>query len=463
MSRLLLALCALLLAGIAPAGAQAPEPEPLSAYVGADVLDVRSGVMNRDQVILVRGERIEALLPPGARARLPDGAAVVDVRGLYAAPGFIDTHQHVAMWHDRPMSEAYLRREIYSGVTAIRDMGGDARLLAYLQRASLAGEIDAPEIDYVAMVAGPAHFSDHRLAPLTRGTRPPGQIPWLRGVDASTDLRQVIAEAKGTGASAIKLYSDLSPELVRALSAEAHRQGLKVWAHAIVFPQRPSDLVHSGVDTVSHVCMLAYEASREVPRRYAWPRPAVDEAALAGREAHPAMVPVFAEMARRGIVLDATVFVYDEIERRRAAAGDPAHAPPTYCSLDLSIRLTAQAHRAGVPVSTGTDAYVPASSAWPALFYELDFLAKAGFTPLEAIRAATLNGARALGRDDLGALEPGKLANIAFFSRNPLEGGDAFRSVVLTVKRGRQYRRAAYAPVKEEELTEGWAGRTRSR
>ena len=461
--RALLTIAFVLLAGLASAAAQAPEPEPLTAYVGTDVIDVRTGATNRDQVILVRGDRIEALLPPGARAKLPDGTRVVDVKGLYAAPGLIDTHQHVAMWHDRPMAEAYLRREIYSGVTAIRDVGGDARLLAYLQRASLAGEIAAPEIDYAAMVAGPAHFSDHRLGPLTRGARPPGEVAWLRGVDASTDLRQVVAEAKGTGASALKIYTDMPPGLVRAVTAEAHRQGLKVWAHAVVFPQRPSDLVRSGVDTVSHVCMLAYEVSRDMPARYAWPRAPVDEVALAGAEAHPAMAAVFDEMARRGIVLDATLFVYDEIERRRAAETDPAMRPPTYCSLDLSIRLTAQARSAGVPVSTGTDAYVPATSAWPAVFNELDLLGKAGFTPLEALQAATLNGARALGRDDLGAIEPGKLANIAFFARDPLQGGDAFRSVVLTVKRGVDYRRADYTPVKAEELTEGWDGRTRRR
>ncbi len=457
--RLLLIVTVVLWAGLAPASAQAPEPDPLVAYIGADVLDVRTGVMNRDQVILVRGERIEALMPPGARAKLPDGTKVVDVKGLFAVPGLIDTHQHVAMWHDRPMSEAYLRREIYSGVTAIRDMGGDARLLAYLQRASAAGEIAAPEIDYSAMVAGPAHFADHRLGPLTRGTRPPGQVPWLRAIEASTDLRQVMAEARGSGASAIKIYTDLSPDLVRAVTSEAHRQGLRVWAHGIVFPQRPADLVRSGVDTVSHVCMLAYEASRDVPQHYAWPRTPVDEAA----DASPAMAALFRDMAQRGIVLDATLFVYDEIERRRAEAEDPAYAPPTYCSLALSIRLTALAHRAGVPVSTGTDAYVPATSAWPAVFNELDLLGRAGFTPLEAIKAATLNGARALGRDDMGAIEPGKLANIAFFSRDPLQGGEACRSVVLTVKRGRDYRRADYAPVKAEELTEGWDGRTRTR
>lgn len=449
--RLLLILTLVLLAGLAPASAQAPEPEPLVAYVGADVLDVRTGVMNHDQVILVRGERIEALMPPGARAKLPDGTKVVDVKGLFATPGLIDTHQHLAMWHDRTMSEAYLRREIYSGVTAIRDMGGDARLLAYLQRASSAGEIAAPEIEFGALVAGPAFFSDNRMGSMARASAGPGMVPWLRGIDEVTDLRQAVAEARGTGASAIKIYTDLTPDLVRAVTAEGHRQGLRVWAHGIVFPQRPADLVRSGVDTVSHVCMLAYEASRDVPQHYAWPRAPVDEAA----DANPAMEALFRDMAQRGIVLDATLFVYDEIERRRAEAEDLAYAPPTYCSLALSIRLTAMAHRAGVSVAAGTDANVAASSAWPAVFNELELLGRAGFTPLETIRAATLNGARALGRDDMGAIEPGKLANIAFFSRNPLQGGEAFRTVVLTVKRGRDYRRADYAPVTAQELGEG--------
>ena len=71
--------------------------------------------------------------------------------------------------------------------------------------------------------------------------------------------------------------------------------------------------------------------------------------------------------------------------------------------------------------------------------------------------------ARAMGRDDMGALEPGKLANIAFFSRDPLKGGENLRSVVLTVKRGVDYRRSDYVPVRAEELTEGWDGRYRTR
>jgi len=114
-------------------------------------------------------------------------------------------------------------------------------------------------------------------------------------------------------------------------------------------------------------------------------------------------------MRARGIILDATLRVYREGERRAT----PAH--PTQCTLDLAARLTAEAHRAGVLISAGTDGDTGVDAPYPALFEELELLVqRAGFTPLEAIRAATQIGAMTMRQEaNLGVIASGHLAENA--------------------------------------------------
>jgi hypothetical protein len=250
-----------------------------------------------------------------------------------------------------------------------------------------------------------------------------------------------IARARGTGAAALKIYSDLPPGLVRALAAEAHRQGLMVWAHFMVFPTTPSEVLAAGPDVVSHICYGAYEVMARRPISYR-ERVPVDPAPFAGGD-NPVMAGLFATMRERSILLDATLRVYREGDRR-ATPARPAH-----CTLDLAARLTAQAHRAGILVSAGTDGDTPAAAPYPALFDELELLvSRAGFTPLEAIRAATQIGAMTIGHGrDMGVVAPGRRADLVVLGRDPLAGIANMRSVILTVKGGRRFARADYRPI----------------
>jgi imidazolonepropionase-like amidohydrolase len=417
-------------------------------------VDVRTGEAREGVSLVVRGERLAAVLPAGAP--LPSGAEaaeVVDVAGLWAVPGLVDSHAHVALWHSRRMAEAALRRELFGGVTHVRDMTGDARLLGYLSRATRGGEVAGPDVSFAALVAGPSFFEDARLLRYARGGAVPGQVPWSQAVTDGSDLPLLVARAKGTGASALKVYANLEAPLVARLTREAHRQGLQVWAHGAVFPARPSELVSARVDSLSHVCMLGYEVTRPHPRTYHRRAP-VDAAALAGEPTPPPLAALFSRMQRQGVVLDTTLWLYEEIERMRAEPGEEQHKPPTYCSAEVAGRLTRQAARAGVPLAAGTDATAPSDSPWPALHAELEALQRrAGLSPLEALRAATLGGARALGLErELGTVEEGKLASVVFLREDPRRDVAALRSVVLTLKRGRPFPRAQFVPPTREEL-----------
>ena len=115
--------------------------------------------------------------------------------------------------------------------------------------------------------------------------------------------------------------------------------------------------------------------------------------------------------------------------------------------------LTAQARRAGVLDSAGTDSAAPWNQPYPSLFNEIELLvSRAGFTPLEAIRAATQVGAMALGQGDrLGVIAPGRVADLVVVERDPVADIANLRSVLFTVKKGRRFERVDYVPMTAEE------------
>ena len=398
-------------------------------YKGAALIDGTGAPVRRNVAITVRGERIESIqaateLP----VTLPDGSEVVDVSGQYVLPGLIDTHVHLATTPNRRRAEAHARRYLYSGVTAVRDMAGDARALAELARSAAQNEIAAPDIYYSAVMAGPSFFSDPRTVSSARGFAS-GTAPWLQAVTDSTDLRIAVALARGTAATGIKLYANLPGPLVKKVTAEAHRQGIRVWTHATIFPASPLEIIDAAPDVISHVCFLAYQLMDPIPDQFQNSRGA-DPRSISPDD--PIFARIFKGFLEKNIILDATTL------------GCPG----------LGVALTRQAHRVGVAISTGTDRVAPPEDLFSALHQELQALAdQAGMPAMDVIRAATFVGARTIGREqDMGTLEPGKLANMVFVAKNPLEGIGNLKSVVLTVKRGTRYPRSGYRPITSEEV-----------
>lgn len=432
------ALAAAMLSGVL-AGAAGAQPEE-TVYLGVHVIDTRDGTIRRDQALTVSGERIAAIEPAEGFA-VAEGAGTVDAAGLYVIAGLIDAHVHIATPPDRARAERLLRRHVYAGVTAVRVMADDLRSVGELARAARVGEIDAPDIHYAALVAGPSFFADPRTHAVTRGAEP-GRVPWMQAIDDETDLALAVAMARGTFASGLKIYANLPGALVAALTEEAHRQGFPVWAHAMVFPATPEEVIAAGPDVMSHVCYLAYQAMETRPDSHQGRFP-VDETLFETGD-NPVMQTLFEAMAARGIVLDASMRVYREAERRyEMGAGSEPH-----CSSELAGRLTGQALRAGVEVAAGTDGAAHPANPWPALYDELEMLRDlAGFTNDEVLRAATHAGARALGlEDEMGAVEPGKLANLVFLQADPRADLAALRDIAFTLKRGARLDRDAYAP-----------------
>lgn len=436
-------LTAALMSACSVAFAADPVSEKPIVYLGASLIDGTGAGLKRDMAIVTQGARIVAVQP--ARGfTAPANAEVIDIHGKFIIPGLINSHVHLATVADPPDAKAYLRRDLYSGVTTVRDMAGDTRLLGELKREAEFDEIPSPDIYYAALMAGPEFFKDPRVAQATRG-RTPGEVPWMQAITAQTNMPLAIAAAKGTGATAIKIYADLPAPLVSAITVEAHKQGMLVWAHAAVFPARPSDDVGAGVDVMSHACMLGYQVSNPMPAEY-HNRAPVDAAKLAQPNAE--MNQLFAGMKRNGTILDATVYVYEEMWRI------PNANPPPYCTLALAEEITSEAYRADIPISTGTDGEADWKDNYSAIDSELELLVnKAGMTPLDAIRSATLVGARTVGQEaSIGTVEAGKLANFVVLEKNPLDNISNVRSVSVTVKHGIRYPRSEYVPITKDEV-----------
>ncbi|WP_205598118.1 amidohydrolase family protein [Caulobacter sp. 17J65-9] len=426
-----------------PADAASPGAAPkgkVVVYRGATLIDGTGAPARADATVVVDGDRI--VLVGSSKDPVPAGAQVVDARGLYVLPGLIDTHVHLATPPDPPKAEAELRRLLYSGVTAVRDMADDTRSVAELQRRARVGEIPGPDIYFTALMAGPSFFDDPRTIAVSQGDTP-GKVPWMQAITADTDLPLAVAMARGTYATAIKIYANLPAERVKAITAEAHRQGFPVWAHAAVFPAGPKDVVDARVDVVSHACPIGYLVSPHIPQSYQDPTP-IDLKAL-GEGENPAVAALYEQMKAQGTILDATVRVYVEHEAEWAKT---RKGRPPRCPSEVVYRLTAQAYAHGVQISAGTDGETDASDPYPALHEELELLSdKVGMPPSEVIRSATQVAARAAGREaDMGVIAPGKLANLVFVSKDPLADVSNLRSVAFTVKRGKVFPRADYSP-----------------
>lgn len=407
----------------------------VTAYIGASVLDPSGTRFDPNFTILVRGDTISAVGAASAVA-IPSGARKVHLNGRYIIPGLVNSHVHIATRAAPHEARAYLRRELYSGVTMVRDMAGDIRLIAELKREAARDEIISPDIYFAALMAGESFFADPRSQDASLGLKP-GTAPWMRSITATTDLRQAVAEAKGTGATGIKLYADLPATMVAAITAEAHRQKLLVWAHAATFPARPSDVADAGVDVMSHADFLAFESIAPFPDTYQ----AALHTDLRPWQMTPTVNSVLTKMKDRGVILDATLDV-------------GFRSPVPQWPSSLAPLLAGEAYRHGIRISAGTDDDFDWNDPNSALLIEIERLVNdAGMSTADALRSATLNGALTIGEQDVaGILAEGRVSNFVVLGANPLSDITNLRTVVLVVKHGKEYSRSGYRPVTSREM-----------
>lgn len=436
-----LAACALASPGTT--AAQSQQGPPLEILHGFTLIDGRGGNPIGEAALAIEGNRIlmaGALEDVLARWEQDTDVLTVDLGGGFVVPGLIDSHVHLATVPNRERAEAELHRQLYAGITAVRDMAGDGRALASLARDALLGEIEAPDIYYSALMAGPSFLADPRPQASARGATA-GEVPWMQAVTPETDMVTAVARAKGTFAQGIKIYANLGWNDVTRIVEEAHRQEMRVWAHSMVFPTRPLQVVRSGVDVVSHVCRIAWEGMADAPTEYDHGR--LPEYDLITPDA-PVFTELFQEMLARGTILDATLAMNARFDRM--IEQNPENSTPRRCDTAFARGLVRHAHAIGVPIVAGTDFSTPRAAPFPALHQELEELvAHGGLSPMDAIVSATRVAAQALGIEAThGTLEPGRSVNFVLLDSDPSADIANLRTVRAVWKNAARFDRADF-------------------
>lgn len=401
----------ILAAACAPSDTTA-EPEPDMVLADVTVVDGTGAAPEPGRTIEITGGRITAI-----RASAPGDSGTVDAAGSFVAPGLIDSHVHLP--DDPDVIRAALDSMLSLGITAGREMACCAP--DYVEALSRTDSTELTRLYWSAFWAGPPFMAtDLRLRDRHAEA---GDVPWLRTVTDTTDLAAAVRGARESGATAIKIYSNVDPPLVREIARAAGEAGLGVWSHAAVFPTRPSEVVASGVEVISHAAFLVWEVPDELPTTYngghEWNAfgPPAPYATVSADD--PRIVAVLEAMRERGAILDPTISVMGYL-------GEEARS--------WAIEATRQALEMGIPITTGTDSRL--------LFEEIEALVfEVGLSPLEAIRSATFVGATAIGvEDDLGTIEVGKVADLVLYPADPTRDITVLRRPSHVVRGGRLVR-----------------------
>ncbi|HKZ19545.1 MAG TPA: amidohydrolase family protein [Acidimicrobiia bacterium] len=373
----------------------------MSLLWNARVID-RDGI-REGLAISISGDRIGAIEKGGGDA--PAGA--IDLAGKSLLPGLIDAHNHFLSETDRSpgfgpppprhgdaprpralghyILAAAARAIIRSGFTSIRDVG------CYDDEALAAGQA----ID-LGLIPGPRIFSCGRII---SATAPGGAIfgSMYREADGPWEMRKAVREQirrgghfikfMATGARSVVLEDPEPPQMtteeMTAIVDEAHRMGVRVAAHAEGL-EGTRWALRAGADTIEHGLALHRDPE------------------------------LLALMAANGTVLVPTLTTFHDLAERFADEFSPPLVEQAKRQLEEAYKTVAAAHAAGVTIAVGYDSGPPGASA-----QEMLRLAHAGLSGIEVIGAATRGGAAALGREDLGSIRSGALADLVVVDGEP--------------------------------------------
>jgi imidazolonepropionase-like amidohydrolase len=417
---------------VAPAAAA----EERRAIRAGRLVDVESGQLLRDRLVLVRGERIEAVLP--GDAALPSGAVLIDLADFTVAPGLIDGHTHVSDAGIQSSGAAapleasaarqafsgarHARATLLAGFTSVRDVGtwrvfSDVALRDAIEEGIVPGPRMAVAGTYVTKSAGAGDIT---------GLPPDLVLPreFRAGVANDADeVRQRVRELLNGGADFIKIMAtgavltrgnrpgvpEMSEAELRAAVETAALFGARVTAHAHG-ALGIKNAVRAGVQTIEHGSLMDDEA--------------------------------IGMMREHGTYLCADIYNGDYIASEGARRGWPAeYLRKNEETTGAQREGFRKAVALGVRIAYGTDSGVYPHG-WNAR--QLPYMVRYGMTPMQALQAASIEGARNIGwQDRVGSIAPGKYADIVAVRGDGLADLRSFEEVAFVMKGGVVYKSPA--------------------
>jgi imidazolonepropionase-like amidohydrolase len=404
------------------------------AIVGATLIDGTGAAPVTNAVVVIRNGRILAA-GPRVNVKIPKHANLVDARGKTILPGLWDMHAHFEQVEWGPI---YLA----AGVTTVRDCGNEFEFITAVRDAVAQGRGLGPRLLLAGVVDG--------SGPLMLG---------VERVDTPEQARMWVDRYHAAGFQQMKIYSSVKLEEVKAVADEAHRFGMTVTGHV---PEGLTayQVIDAGQDQINHITFIADIMHAPFPPDMS----RVDRAkAMANLDFEsPEAKKALAFLKEHHTVVDPTMAVFEFFTVSTAkppASFEPGVnkvapelaeqltdvEPPTENSalgeqvFEKRLAIVGALHRAGITVVAGTDQTVPGYS----LHREMELYVQAGFTPMEAIQAATIVPARVMGLEkELGTVEKGKRGDLILIDGNPLDDIRNTRNVEYVITNGTMYHSA---------------------
>lgn len=385
------------------------------------LLDVRAGRYIDKPSILVRDGKIVEV--KGGPIAAPN-AQRIDLAGLTLVPGLIDMHVHLtsdptfggytflqytdSFW--TILTVPHAERTLRAGFTTVRNVGAGDWADVGLRQAIDAGKVIGPRVVTAGYSFGSTGgHCDKTYFPPSMDQK--GKY----NIDSVDAARKSVREVRKYGAQVIKIcvtggvfsrntepgQQQLSLEEMKAVVAEARLQGLRVAAHAHG-TSGIKDAIRAGVTTIEHASLIDDEGIALAKQHGAWLSMDIYNSEY-----------IQAEGKKNGVL-------EENLKKDRDIAA-------------LQRENFRKAHAAGVKMVFGTDAGVHPHGGNAKQFA---WMVKYGMTPLEAIRAATLNASEALGRNDVGVVEPGRFADLVGVKGDPLADVTVLETVTAVIKGG---------------------------
>lgn len=413
---------------------------PVVALVHAKLVDGTGTAAKADQTILIRGEKIEAV-GPASSVKVPAGATTIDLSGKSVIPGIIGLHDHMYYGGMQFMGVSYPRLFLSAGVTTIRTTGS----VDSYQELNLKRRIDS------LLTPGPNIVV---TGPYLQGSGAgPGAMHPLSGPE---DARRMVRYWAEEGVTWFKAYTQISRADLGAAIDEAHKRGVKVTAHLCSVGFR--EAVALGIDALEHGLLTnsEYWGGKEPDK---CPQ-AGDSAIYANLDINsPDVQRTIKEMVAKKVAMTSTLDVFEISSPSRVpfdqrvldalypmlstqvsnfyASGKTAKDSIHRVTFKKAMEFDRAFYKAGGLLGAGSDPCCVSAIAGYGDQRNYELLIEAGFTPEEAIKVMTSNGAKILGFDKwLGTIQPGMQADLVVLGGDVVAQPGDIRKTEIVFRRG---------------------------